>query len=76
MLYTVITISATIALLLLGEERPDVYLMMAILVYFTVAALLPAARREANLRVVDLLLFVVFVVSVALRVAITIGLYG
>ncbi len=76
LVYTATTVSAVIALLLLGEKRPDVYLLTAILVYFTATSLLPSARRETRLLAADLVLLLVFAATVAYRVAIAIGLHG
>lgn len=76
LVYTATTVLALVVLILLGEERPDVYMLVTILVYFTATGLLPSARREARLWVADIVLLLVFTATVAYRVATAIGLHG
>jgi len=68
-----ITLSS-VALVLVGESRPDVYLSMSILIYFIYTSVDYSLRIKARLKVVDAVLFTVFAAVVAVRVLMILGI--
>ena len=68
-----ITLSS-VALVLVGESRPDVYLSMSILIYFIYTSVDYSLRIKARLKVVDAVLFTVFAAVVAARVLMILGI--
>ncbi len=71
-LSALITISS-VALVLVGESRPDVYLSISILIYFIYTSVDYSLRIKARLRIVDVTLFAVFAAVVAIRVLMILG---
>lgn len=67
-LLTSLTIISSISLALVGESRPDVYLSMAILIYFVYTSIDYSLRMKSSLKVVDIALFTAFIVIVTIRV--------
>lgn len=57
-----------IILVLLGENRPDVYVSIGILVYFIYISIDTRIRENTNMKYVNILLFTVFMVIIAYRV--------
>jgi hypothetical protein len=73
MIYSLVLLIFTSALVLLGEYRIDAYLAISILIYFVLTTILPNIRRQADLRITDILFIIVFIVIVALRVLEVLG---
>ena len=67
-LFTVLVVIATLALIYVGELRPDAYLAVAILIYFIYTSVNYGFRFRVKLKVVDLLLITTFSLIVAYRV--------
>jgi len=67
-LFTVLVVIATLALIYVGELRPDAYLAVAILIYFIYTSVNYSFRFRVKLKVVDLLLITTFSLIVAYRV--------
>lgn len=67
-LFTVLVVIATLALIYVGELRPDAYLAVAILIYFIYTSVNYGFRFRVKLKVVDLLLIATFSLIVAYRV--------
>ncbi|MEL9998275.1 MAG: hypothetical protein QXH99_07260 [Sulfolobales archaeon] len=67
-LFTVLVVIATLALIYVGELRPDAYLAIAILIYFIYTSVNYSFRFRVKLKVVDLLLITTFSLIVAYRV--------
>ncbi len=67
-LLTSLIIISSISLTLVGESRPDVYLSMAILIYFVYTSIDYSLRMRSSLKVIDIALFTVFIVIVTIRV--------
>lgn len=67
-LFTVLVVIATLALIYVGELRPDAYLAVAILIYFIYTSVNYSFRFRVKLKVVDLLLIITFSLIVAYRV--------
>jgi hypothetical protein len=67
-LFTVLVVIATLALIYVGELRPDAYLAVAILIYFIYTSVNYGFRFRVKLKVVDLLLITIFSLIVAYRV--------
>jgi hypothetical protein len=67
-LFTVLVVIATLALIYVGELRPDAYLAVAILIYFIYTSVNYGFRFRVKLKVVDLLLIITFSLIVAYRV--------
>jgi hypothetical protein len=67
-LFTVLVVIATLALIYVGELRPDAYLAIAILIYFIYTSVNYGFRFRVKLKVVDLLLITTFSLIVAYRV--------
>ena len=74
LLFSTIYIVSMIILVLLGENRPDVYVSIGILVYFIYISLDTRIRENTNMKYVNILLFTVFMVIVAYRVLTILGI--
>ncbi|MCD6195867.1 MAG: hypothetical protein J7J82_03695 [Staphylothermus sp.] len=74
LLFSTIYIVSMIILVLLGENRPDVYMSIGILVYFIYISLDTRIRENTNMKYVNILLFTVFMVIVAYRVLTILGI--
>jgi len=67
-LFTALVVIATLALIYVGELRPDAYLAVTILIYFIYTSVNYSFRFRVKLKVVDLLLITTFSLIVAYRV--------
>jgi len=56
------------ALAALGEDRPDAYVSVSILIYFVSTTVLPSFRKYSDLRILDAVLIAVFSAIAAVRV--------
>ena len=63
----------TVSLILAGETRFDAYVSLSILVYFVSTSVLPNIRGKTDLRLIDIIFIVTFMVIVAVRVADILG---
>ena len=71
--FSTIYIISMIILVLLGENRPDVYVSIGILVYFIYVSLDTRIRENTN-KYVNILLFIIFMVIVVYRVLNILGI--
>ncbi len=74
LLFSTIYITSMIILVLLGENRPDLYVSMGILVYFIYVSLDTRIRENTNMKYVNILLFIIFMIIVVYRVLNILGI--
>lgn len=68
LIYALLLIIAVIALVLVGESRPDVYLSIAILIHFIYTSINYSIRSRAKLKILDTILLLIFLTIVTYRV--------
>ena len=68
LIYALLLTMVVIALVLVGESRPDVYLSITILMYFIYTSINYSIRSRARLRILDAILLFVFLAIVTYRV--------
>jgi len=68
LIYALLLIIAVIALVLVGESRPDVYLSITILIYFIYTSINYSIRSRAKLKILDTILLLIFLTIVTYRV--------
>ncbi|RLG87771.1 MAG: hypothetical protein DRO15_04295 [Thermoprotei archaeon] len=68
LIYALLLTMVMIALVLVGESRPDVYLSITILMYFIYTSINYSIRSRARLRILDAILLFVFLAIVTYRV--------
>ncbi len=73
-LFTAVYVIAMIILILIGENRPDVYVSITILVYFIYISLDTSIRENTDLKLVNMLLLIIFFIIVAYRVLEILGI--
>ena len=66
--YSVVHTIALLSLALLGETHIDAYTSVSILTYLISTSLLPGIRRYSDLRVMDLILIIIFIITISYRV--------
>lgn len=74
LLFIIIYAVAMIILMGIGERRPDVYVSVSILIYFIYILLDSSIRENTSLRVLNIFLFIVFVLIMTYRVLAILGI--
>lgn len=72
-LLTILIMSFAAALVVLGEDRPDAYLAISILIYFIYTSIDPEIRRYSSLLPLDIALATIFIIIAAIRVLKVLG---
>jgi len=68
LIFTVLVVIATLALIYVGELRPDAYLAITILTYFIYTSVNYGFRFRVKLKIIDVVLLITFALIVTYRV--------
>lgn len=74
LLFVIIYVVAMIMLMSVGERRPDVYVSISILIYFSYISLDSSIRENTSLKMLDVFLFIIFMLIVTYRVLAVLGI--
>ncbi len=68
LVFSTIYLLVNIVLIVLGERRPDTYASVSILLYYVYISLDDRLRHSTNLKLLNIILFIVFISIVGYRI--------